>query len=208
MGVPRFLRVLINSGEGQINLKKYIHSPRFAQSKWAGYKKFIAYMWLLSPHIYITHQAHCVCAFRNTCWLWYIFWFCCHSQPTTTSHSSPPQLTTERDVNCVDSLPDVAFNLTVENQWNEFNLKNPLQLCVSNMHCRIPKMSTGSNGYTSCDKVGQWPTEDDTEIPSRVSGYERLHNGRFNKVSVGHEQRKWQWFVICSQQWDQLLPST
>lgn len=56
-------------------------------------------------------------------------------------------------------------------------------MCVSNMHCRIPKMSTGSNGYTSCDKVGQWPTEDDTEIPSRVSGYERLHNGRFNKVS-------------------------
>lgn len=44
-------------------------------------------------------------------------------------------------------------------------------------------MSTGSNGYASCDKVGQWPTEDDTEIPSRVSGYERLHNGRFNKVS-------------------------
>lgn len=43
-----------------------------------------------------------------------------------------------------------------------------------------------SNGYTSCDKVGQWPTtsEDDTEIPSRVSGYERFHNGRYNKVSV------------------------
>lgn len=51
-------------------------------------------------------------------------------------------------------------------------------------------MSGGSNGsYTSCDKVGQWPTEDDTEIPSRVSGYERLHNGKFNKVSV--------WKVIC-----------
>ena len=49
------------------------------------------------------------------------------------------------------------------------------------MHCRIPKMS--SNGYTSCDKVGQWPTEDDTEIPSRISGYERLHNGRYTKVS-------------------------
>lgn len=40
-----------------------------------------------------------------------------------------------------------------------------------------------SGAYTSCDKVGQWPTEDDTEIPSRVSGYERLHNGKFNKVS-------------------------
>lgn len=51
------------------------------------------------------------------------------------------------------------------------------------LNCRIPKMSGAAQGYASVDKVGQWPTEDDTEIPSRISGYERLHNSRFNKVS-------------------------
>lgn len=34
----------------------------------------------------------------------------------------------------------------------------------------------------SSDRLGQWPTESDSETPGNLSGLDRLRNGRFNKV--------------------------
>lgn len=40
-----------------------------------------------------------------------------------------------------------------------------------------------SNDMSECsrDRLGQWPVESDSEVAGAVSGFGRLHNGRFNK---------------------------
>lgn len=49
----------------------------------------------------------------------------------------------------------------------------------------VCNFSTTSNmSETSRDRLGQWPAESDGEVAGGVSGFARLHNGRFNKVSV------------------------
>lgn len=49
----------------------------------------------------------------------------------------------------------------------------------------VCKFSTTSDmSETSRDRLGQWPVESDGEVAGGVSGFARLHNGRFNKVSA------------------------
>lgn len=46
--------------------------------------------------------------------------------------------------------------------------------------------ATGTPNYStmaSSDRLGQWPAESDGEVAGEVSGFARLRNGRFNKVS-------------------------
>lgn len=46
--------------------------------------------------------------------------------------------------------------------------------------------ATGTPNYStmaSSDRLGQWPAESDGEVAGEVTGFARLRNGRFNKVS-------------------------
>lgn len=52
--------------------------------------------------------------------------------------------------------------------------------------CKFSSTANSNNTMSECsrDRLGQWPVESDSEVAGGVSGFGRLHNGRFNKVSA------------------------
>lgn len=60
-----------------------------------------------------------------------------------------------------------------------FSILSPL---ISQRRCFCTSMSD----YKSIDRIGQWPTgaEDGSYNYGSLSGYERLRNGRYNKVCI------------------------
>lgn len=95
----------------------------------------------------------------------------------------PPSMT-YTDYNTVQENGYHAANReVVVPTTNSFTSRLPTsEIAVENCICKNLYKSKEISGKMS-DRLGQWGTESDSEISGNLSGFQRLHNGRYNKVS-------------------------
>lgn len=126
------------------------------------------------------------------------------SSGSAADRQQQPVYTTTTNADASDINYTHVYNVVKENGYNQYDTTAPPQSsCDSftgrqsnsenqqrsttaseeNCICKnlLKKSSSASNKMS--DRLGQWPTESDSEIAGNLSGLDRLRNGRYNKVS-------------------------
>lgn len=70
----------------------------------------------------------------------------------------------------------------------QLNCTPPPPTTAEQENCFCKNLQKKKSHGAMSDRLGQWPTGADSEVAGNLSGLQRLHNGRYNKVRKSLEE--------------------